>query len=169
MTSSQWHFPPKVGVNGELMLKKSLSPKTCEWGTAFLLTAHCLALPRAQSSHDLNLLVTWIQNALAVDWVMASNEWPNSMWRLLIFFLGRADVDTALSSFDAHIKSTLATQPSRVLIWQSRMMSPFGVLITMLFRWSFEILFPCKNSHVRESRFAPALGQNFTDHRVWTC
>ena len=87
MTSSQWCFRPKVGVDGEQISKKSLSPKTCEQGTAFLLTAHCLALPKVQSSHGLNVLVTWILRALAVDLVMASDGWPNSMWKLLMFCL----------------------------------------------------------------------------------
>ena len=169
MISSQWCFPPKVGVDGELMSEKSLSPKTCKLDTAFLLTAHCLALPGAESSHGLNLPVTWIPKALAADQVMACNGWPNLMWRLLVFFLGMAVADTAFLLYDAYIKSTPATQPLRVLIWWSRMMSPFGVLITLLFRWSHEILFPCNSLHLREKWFAPALGQNITGHRVWTC
>ena len=73
MTSSQWCLPPKVGVDGELMLKKSLSPKIIEQGTAFLLTAHCFSLPRAQSSHGLRVPVTWIPRALVVAWVMVSD------------------------------------------------------------------------------------------------
>ena len=51
MMNSQFLLPLKVEVEGELMLKKSLAPKTFEQETAFLLTAHCLALPKAQSSH----------------------------------------------------------------------------------------------------------------------
>ena len=38
-------------------------------------------------------------------------------------------------------------------------------LTTMLYR-SLEILFPSKSFHYRENRFAPALGQNFMDHKV---
>ena len=37
---------------------KSLSPKTCKRGTAFLLTARCFALPKAQSSHGRKVTVT---------------------------------------------------------------------------------------------------------------
>ena len=64
---------------------------------------------------------------------------------------------------------TLTTQSSQVLIWQSEMILPSDELSSMLFPLSLDILFPCKSSHVRENRFAPALGQNFMGYRVWTC
>ena len=169
MTSSQWQLPPKVVVDGELMLKKSLSPKICEWGTAFLLTAHCLALPKAQSSHSLNVMVTWMPRALVVALVIVSDGWPNSTWRLLIFLLVRMVADTALSALALRRKSTPVNQPSWVFIWQLRMILSVGVLTMMLFWWSLAILFPCKSLQVKENRFAPALGQNFTGHRVWIC
>ena len=78
--------------------------------------------------------------------------------KALIFLLGRAVADTALSLLALQRKLTLESQPSRVLIWQSTMILPVRVLTTMLFHWSL----------VRENRFAPALGQNFTGHKVWT-
>ena len=65
-----------------------------------------------QSSHGLNALVTCMPKCLAVDLVMASDGWPNSMCRLLMSLLGRAVADTALSSMEAHRKSTPVTQPS---------------------------------------------------------
>ena len=166
MTSSQWHFLPKIELDGELMVKNCLSPKICNQGTAFLLTNCCLALPRAQSSYHLNVPVTWIPRALVVIWVMVSDGWPNSTWRLLMFFLGRAVADTALSLVESHRKSTPTTQPSWVLILWSRMISSVGVLTTILFQCSLEILFPCKSLHIRENWFTPALGQNYTGHRV---
>ena len=169
MTSSQWHFPPKVEVCGELTSKKSLSSKICKQGTAFLLTAHYLALPSVQSLNSLNVLVTWIPRPLAVDLMMASDEWPNSTWRSLTLLSSGAVADTALLLLESHRKSTSATQPSWVLIRWSSTMSLLGVLITMLFNWSLEILFPLKSLHVKENRFAPAMGQNLTGHRVWTC
>ena len=58
MMSSQCFLPPKVGVEGELMLKKSLLPNIFYQGTAFLLTACCLALPKAQSSYSLKVPAT---------------------------------------------------------------------------------------------------------------
>ena len=56
--SSQFFLPPKVGVEGELMSMKSLSPKIFDQGTAFLVTAHCLALPKVQSSQGMKVPVT---------------------------------------------------------------------------------------------------------------
>ena len=97
---------------------------------------------------------------------MALDGWPNSMCRLLMLHLNRAIADTALLLLEPHRKLTPVTQPLQVLIWQSSTMSPHGVLITMLFKRMLEILFPCKSLHVRENRFAPAIGQNFTGHRV---
>ena len=167
MTSSQWRFLLKVGVDGELISKKSLSPKTCKQDTAFLLTACCLALPKAQSSHGLNIPVTWIPRALAVNLVMASDGWPNSTWRLLIFCLGRPVVDNALSLMQSHRKLTPVTQPSCILIQHSNIISPLGVLMTMLLNSLLEILFPQKSLPMKEKRFASAKGQNFTGHRVW--
>ena len=67
-----------------------------------------------------------------MDIVMASDGWPNSMCRLLTFCLGRAVADNALLSIEAHRKSTPATQPLQVLIQQSNIMLPFGVLMMML-------------------------------------
>ena len=86
-----------------------------------------------------------------------------------MFLLGRAIADTALLLLESHKKLTPATQPSRVLIWQSRMISLVGVLTTMLFQWSLEILFPCESLHIKENRFKPAFGKNFKGHRVWNC
>ena len=111
MTSSQWCFPLKVGVVVELLLKKSHSSKICDQSTAFLLTDHCLALPRAQSSHSLNVPVTWIPRALVVIQVMVLDGWPNSTWRSLMFFLGRAVADNALSLLESHRKLAPVTQP----------------------------------------------------------
>ena len=86
MMSSQCYLLPKVEVEEELMSKKSLFPKIVKQGTAFLLTACCLALPKAQSSHGLKVLVTWIPRALVVAWVMDSERCVSSMCRLLILF-----------------------------------------------------------------------------------
>ena len=153
MTSSQWCFPPKVGVDGEPMSKKSLSLKTCERGTAFLLTAHCLTLPRAQSSHGLIVLETWIPKALAVDWVMASDGWPNSTWRSLIFFLGRAVADAVLLSFDAHRRLTLATQPSRVNLAIQNDVAVWSIDhdVVLVITWNLVSLqeFACQEKQVR--------------------
>ena len=85
--SGQCFLPPKVGVEGELMSKKRLSPKNFDQATAFLLTAHCLALPNAQSSHGLKVPVTWILRALAIAQVIDSDGRLSSTWRLLIFFV----------------------------------------------------------------------------------
>ena len=161
MTSSQWCFLPKVGVDGELISKKRLSPKICERGTVFLLTAHCLALPKVQSVHILNVLATWIPRPLVVDLVMALDGWSNSTWKSLMLCLGRAVADSALSLLKPQRKSTPVTQPSQILIWRSS---------TILFHWSLEILFPRESSHLNENRFTPAaIGQNVTGYRVWTC
>ena len=118
MTSGQWCFPPKVGVDGEHVSKKSLSPKIYTWGTALLLTTHCLALPNVQSLQGLIVPVTWIPRPLVVDLVMASDGWPNSTWRLLMFLLSKAVSDTALLSTEAPRKSSPATQSLQVLIQQ---------------------------------------------------
>ena len=128
---------------------------------------HCLALPRVHSSHSLKVPVTWMPRALVVVCLIFSEGLPSSMLGLLTFLLGRVVADTALSSLALQRRSTLVTQPSWVLIWGSRMISPVGVLTTM-FCWSLAVLFSCKSLHIRENRFAPALGQNFTSYRVWT-
>ena len=70
MTSSQCFLLPKVEVEGELMLKKSLFPKIFYQATAFFLNAHWLALPKVQSSHGLKEPVTCILRALVVAWVI---------------------------------------------------------------------------------------------------
>ena len=54
-------------------------------------------------------------------------------------------------------------------LWQPNWISPLGLLITMLLDSLLEVLFPCESLQVRKKRFAPAIGQNFTGHRVWTC
>ena len=41
-------------------------------------------------------------------------------------------------------------------------------LTTMLLGWLLEILFLCESLHIRENRFAPALGKNFMGTRVCT-
>ena len=153
MNSCQWHFPPKVGAVGELISKTSLPPKICKWGKAFLLTAHCLALPKVHSSHSLNIPMTWILRAFVVDLVMTSDGWPNSIYRLLMFCLMRAVAETALWLMEFHRKLTPANQPSRVLIWRSNMISPLGVFTMMLLNLLLEILFPCESLHVREKLF----------------
>ena len=89
--------------------------------------------------------------ALTVAWVMVLDGWPSSMWRLLIFLLGRVVADTALSSLVLQRKSTPATQLSQVFIQQSRMILSVGVLTTMLFCWSLAILFSCESSQVSEN------------------
>ena len=86
--------------------------------------ACCLVLPKVQSSHGINLLVTWIPRVLAVEWVIDLDGWPSSMYRLLIFFLQGAIADCTLSWLVSWIKSILVTQPPWVLIWQSRMILP---------------------------------------------
>ena len=169
MTHSQWHLPPKVWVDGELMSKKSLSPKICEQRTAFLLTAYCFALPRAQSSHGLKVLVTWIPRDLAIDLVMGSNGWPSLTWRLLMSCLIRVIAVTAFLSIVFLQKPSSGTQPSPVLIQQSSTILPIGVITMIFLVLSLEILFPCKSLHTSKKRFAPADGQNFTGHSVWTC
>ena len=139
MTCSQCCSLPKVGVDGELISKKSLSPKMFEQGTAFLLTAHCLALPKAQFSHDLKVPVTWILRALVVAWVMDLEGCLTSICRSLIFFLCRAINDYALSSSVSWRNSTPVTQPLQVLIQQSRIILPLIELTTMLFWWSLDM------------------------------
>ena len=73
MTSSQCFLLPKVGVNGVLVSKKSLSPKNVDQAAAFMLTPCCLALPNVQYSHSLKVTVTWIPMALVVAWVIDSD------------------------------------------------------------------------------------------------
>ena len=121
MMSSQCCLLTKVEVEGELMSKKSLSPKIFECGTAFLLTVPCLALCRMQSSHSLKVPVTWIPRALVVPWVLVS---PSLMLRSLMFFLQGAIADCALLSFVSQRNSNPETQPSQVLIQQSRIILP---------------------------------------------
>ena len=133
------------------MSKKSHSPKIYKWGTAFLFAAHCLALPRVQSSHGLNILVTWMPRFLVVAWLIVSDGWPNWMWRSLIFLLVRVVAVTALSALALHRTLAHVAQPSQVLIQQWRMISPVGVLATMLFWWSLAILFPCESLQVRQT------------------
>ena len=169
MMSSQYHLLPKVGVEGELMSMKSLSPKIVKHGIAFLLNAHCLVLPKAQSSHSLKVLVIWIPRALSVAWAMDSEECLSSMCSLLIFFMHGAIADFAPLLCIFQRNSTPATQPSWALILQSRMILPFVEWTTTLFWWPLDILFLCKSLHVREDRFAHTLGQNFTGHRMCTC
>ena len=120
MMSSQCHSLAKVGVDWELISKKCLSPRIFECRTAFLLTACCLDFPRVQSSHGLNLPATWMPRALAVAQTMVSEGCLSSMWRLLIFFLGRAVADTALSLLVLRRKLTLVTQLSWIFIWRFR-------------------------------------------------
>ena len=90
--SRQCFFPPKVRVKGELMSKKSLSPKIFDWGKAFLLMDHCLALPKVQSLNGMNL------RALVVVWEIDLDGWLSSTCRSLIFFLWWSVADCALSS-----------------------------------------------------------------------
>ena len=83
----------------ELISEKSLSPKIFDQATAFLLTACCVALHKAQSLHSLKELVTWIPMVLVVAWVIIDlDEQPSSTWRLLIFFLQGTVADCTLSS-----------------------------------------------------------------------
>ena len=132
-----------------------------------VMAAHCLALPKAQSSHGLNVTMIWIR-ALAVAWVMDLEGCPSSTCKWLMFFLHGAVSDCALSLCVSWRNLTPVTQPLWGSIQQSRMILPFIELNTMLFLWSLEILFPCKCLHFRENRFAPALQQNFMGHRVHT-
>ena len=90
-------FNPNVGVEGELKSKNGLSPKTLECTMALLLMLPFFALPRAQSSHGLKVLVTWIPIDLAVAWVMTSEGWPNSMCRLFTFFFMKVLADSVPS------------------------------------------------------------------------
>ena len=168
MMSSQCCLPSKVGVEGELISMKSLSAKIFKQGTAILLTVHWLLLSKAQSSHGLNTLVTWIPRALAVAWVMILEGCLSSMCRSLMIFLQGVVADCAHSSCISHRHLTPATQPSGVLIQQSRMILPLIELTTMLFWGSLEILFPSKSLHIRENMSSPALGQNFMGHRMCT-
>ena len=158
MTSSQCCLCSKVAVEGELMSKKSLSPKIFKWATAILLTLLFLAFPNAQSSHGLKVLMTWIPIALAVAPVIALGRWPSSTCKLLVFLLHWAVPDWALSWFYSHRNSTLATQLSWVLMQQSRIISSSEDLTTMLFWWLLFILFPCKSLHVKEKRIASTFG-----------
>ena len=143
MTSSQC-FLTKVVEEGELMSKKCLSPKILDWGTAFLLTANCLALAKVQSLHGVNILVNWIPRALAVAWVIDSDGWTSSTCRLLIFFLQGVVADYALLLLVSQRNSSTATQSSWVLVQWSRMILPSSSLdlTTMLSCWLLEIGFP---------------------------
>ena len=62
-----------------------------------------------QSSHGLNVLVTWMPRALAVVKVMVLEGFLSSTWRLLIFFLSRAMANNALSFLASQTKLTMAT------------------------------------------------------------
>ena len=100
------------------------------------------------------------------DWL----KWMTKFkMEVIIDFLQGTIADCNLLLHVSQRNSTLATQPSRVLVWQSRMISPSTDLTMILFQWSLVIFFPCKSSHVRDNRFAPALGGNFTGHIVCTC
>ena len=153
---------------GRVYIKKGLFSKIFDWATAFYLTPFCLAILKAQSSHGLKVLVTWISMALAVAQVIDFDGWPSSIWRSLIFFLWRVLADCALSLVVFCRNLTPATQPSWVMIQWSKMILPLEDSTTMLCWWLFEILFPWKSSNVREYRFALTLRQNFTGHRVRT-
>ena len=105
----------------------------------------------------------------AVDLVIASDGCQNSTWRSLISCLMRAVADAAFLSITFWRKSTTVTKTSRVLIQRSRMILPIEVDTTMLLALSHEILFPWESLQVSKKRLAPAVGQNFTGHNVWTC
>ena len=81
MTSSPCFLPPKVGVERKLMSKKILSPKIFDQATAFMLTAYCLALPDAKSSHGLKLPMMWIPMTLVLAHVIDSDGWLRSTWK----------------------------------------------------------------------------------------
>ena len=114
--SSQCRLPPEVGIEGEVMLKKSLSHKIFERGLAFLLTVHCLALSKGQSSYVFNVQVTWIPRSLVVEWVMVLDGFPSSTFRSLMFFLQGGVADCTISSCISHRSLMLVTQPLHVLI-----------------------------------------------------
>ena len=60
MTSSQWHFLPRVEVDGELMSMKKLSPKNFDQGTAFFINnmlfglAQCIIFTKFEHTIDLD-------------------------------------------------------------------------------------------------------------------
>ena len=139
MTSSQCFLLPKVGVEGELISKKSISLKMFDQATAFLFTPYCLAFPKAQSSHGLKVPVTCIPISLVVVQVIDLDVRPP------------------------------ATQLSWVLIQRSRIILPTEDLTMILFQWLLDILFPCESLHIRAKWFASTLGQNFTGHIIWIC
>ena len=157
MTSSQCFWLPKVWVERELISKKILSPKIFDQATAFLLTLCCLAFPKAQSSHGLNILVTWIPIDFLVAWVIDSDGWSSLKWRSLIFSLWKVVADCALSLGVSHRKSTLATQPSWFLIWWSRM-----ILLSEDWPWF------CSNSHLISYFFAKVgMSRKIDSHLPW--
>ena len=81
-------------------------------------------------------------------------------------FLQGGIANAALLLFASQMNSTLATQPSLVLVQHLRIILPFVELSTMLFLWSLDIVFLCKSLHIREKGFACASGQNFMGQRV---
>ena len=166
MTSNEWLFLLNIGVD----CQKKPFPEYLR--VRYSLLAHCLLLGFFQGT-----IFTWFECTGDLDIKGLGSNTSNDFryitllgMKIIEFLLDRALADTAISSLKSCRKSTPATQPSWVLIWQSRMISPVIVLTTILFQWSLEILFPCKSSHVRKNRFTPALGQNFTGYRVcMTC
>ena len=97
---------------------------------------------------------------------------PSSLCRSFIFFLHEAvadcafllcllkefnSIDSTSARLDLTNKNDLSTcRTNNYMFWQS-----------------LDILFSCKSLHMKENRFAPALGQIFMGHRVstvpWTC
>ena len=65
-------------------VQRSLSQKSDDLITSFLLTFVCHALPRAQSSQVLTFPVSIIPSAFAIAWVMDSDSWPNALWNAFI-------------------------------------------------------------------------------------
>ena len=86
MTSSQCFLPPIVGVDGELMLKNSLSPKILEHLT-LLTNAALFCLSQGEISTEYESTCKMKTHPLPVAWVMTSKGWPSSVWGALMSFL----------------------------------------------------------------------------------
>ena len=117
-----------------LVTHTCLSNFTADHATAILFTLAFLALPRAQSSKVLNVLVNCRSTAFPVAQMISLKGCSSSVCSSCIYFLFKpyTSLDMWVLLFLSTKKSILATQPSWVLFWWSWMLLLFAISSMML-------------------------------------
>ena len=138
----------KVGVDGKLLSKNSLSPKILECLTALQLMPLFFASCKAQSSWGFIVTMRMRPIALPVSWVIISEGWPSSASRISMFFLFDWAVDSKFSPMWAHFSKQLdsgyPTIVSLDMVIQCNVITP-------------RLLLPCKSWNVSEECSVPDL------------